>query len=72
MSQDRVSGLVAAYFTQPYVEYGEVVLEIRSNGGLTSEEVQFIKSQLLHVDANTIIRHAGTAEGELRCQAYSG
>jgi hypothetical protein len=62
MTQNRVSGLLAAYFTQPYVEYGEVVLEIRDNGGLTPEEVQIIKKQVLHIDANTIIRHAGTFE----------
>jgi hypothetical protein len=70
MSQDRLSGLLAAYFNQPYDEYGEVVLEIRSKGGLTSEEVQSIKSQLLHIDANAIIRHAGTAEGALCSQTY--
>jgi hypothetical protein len=60
MPQNRVSGLLAAYFTQPYVEYGEVVLEIRENGGLTPEEVQIIEKLVLHVDANAIIRHAGT------------
>ncbi len=63
MPQNRVSGLLAAYFTQPYVEYGEVVLNIRDNGGLTSEEVQIIEKEVLYVDANTIIRHAGTVEG---------
>ena len=63
MSQDRVSSLLAAYFTQPYVEYGEMILEIRSNGGLSSEEVQLIKNQVLCIDAKTMIRHAGTAEG---------
>ena len=62
MSQDRVSGLLAAYFTQPYEDYGEVVLTIRSDGGLTSEEVSLIKRRVLHIDANTIIRHAGTSE----------
>jgi len=61
MPQDRITGLLVAYFTQPYVEYGEVVLEIRSNGGLTSEEVQFLRAQVLHIDAKTIIRHAGTS-----------
>lgn len=59
MSQDRVSGLLAAYFTHPYVEYGEVVLEIRTSGGLTVEEARIIKNQILRVDANAIIRHAG-------------
>lgn len=62
MPQDRVSGLLAAYFTQPYEEYGEVVLEIRSNGGLTSEEVQFIKNKVLSIDAKTMIRHTGSPE----------
>lgn len=62
MPQNRVSGLLAAYFTQPYVEYGEAVLEIRDNGGLTQEEVQIIKNKVLNIDATTIIRHAGTFE----------
>lgn len=62
MPQNRVSGLLAAYFTKPYVEYGEVVLEIRDNGGLTAEEVQIIETQVLNIDASTIIRHAGTFE----------
>jgi len=62
MPQDRVSTLLAAYFTQPYVEYGEVVLEIRSDGGLTSEEVQLIKNRVLYIDAKTMIRHTGTSE----------
>jgi hypothetical protein len=70
MSQDRVNGLLAAYFTQPYVEYGEVVLEIRSTGGLTSDEAEFIKSQVLRVDASTILRHAGTDENEQCSQAH--
>jgi hypothetical protein len=62
MPQDRVSGLLAAYFTQPYVEYGEVALEIRSNGGLTLEEVQLIKNRVLYIDAKTMIRHTGSPE----------
>jgi len=62
MPQDRVSGLLAAYFTQPYVEYGEVALEIRSNGGLTLEEVQLIKNRVLYIDANAMIRHTGSPE----------
>jgi len=60
MPRDRVIGLLAAYFTQPYDEYGKLALEIRSSGGLTSEEVQHIKTKLLCIDAKTIIRHAGT------------
>lgn len=62
MSQDRVSGLLAAYFNQPYPEYGEVVLEIRYSGGLTSEETRLIRNRVLLVDANAIIRHSGTTE----------
>ena len=62
MSQDRVSGLLAAYFTQPYVEYGDVVLEIREAGGLTPAEVTDIKNKVLRVDANAMIRHTGSAE----------
>ena len=62
MPQDRVNGLLAAYFTQPYVEYGDVVLEIKDNGGLTPEEVSVIENEVLHVDAATIIRHTGVSE----------
>jgi hypothetical protein len=62
MPQDRVSGLLAAYFTQPYMEYGEVALEIRSNGGLTSEEVQLIKNRALYIDVKAMIRHTGSPE----------
>jgi hypothetical protein len=62
MSNDRVSSLLAAYFTEPYVEYGQVALEVRSNGGLTSEEIRLIKNQVLCIDAKTIIRHTGTSE----------
>jgi hypothetical protein len=60
MPQDRVSGLLAAYFTQPYVEYGDVVIEIRDNGSVTSEEVRTIRSKVLHVDAIAMIRHTGS------------
>ena len=60
MSYARVIGLLVAYFSQPYVEYGELALAIRSSGGLTSDEVQHIKSKLLSIDAKAIIRHAGT------------
>ena len=62
MSQDRVSNLLTAYFTWPYVDYGEVALEIKSNGGLTLEEVQLIKNRVLSIDAKTMIRHTGTSE----------
>lgn len=62
MPQNRVSGLLAAYFTQPYVEYGDVVLEIRNNGGLTSKEARLIENEVLYVDATTIIRHTGVSE----------
>jgi len=59
MPQDRVASLLAAYFNQSYVEYGEFVLEIRTAGGLTAEEARVIKKQILFVDAKTIIRQAG-------------
>ena len=62
MPEDRVSGLLAAYFTQPYVDYGEVVQEIRTNGGLTTEEIQLIKNKVLYVDAKALIRHTGSSE----------
>lgn len=62
MPDDRVSSLLDAYFTQPYVDYGDVVLEIRSSGGLTSQEVGLIKNRVLCIDANAIIRHAGISE----------
>ncbi len=70
MPQDRVSGLLAAYFSQPYVEYGEVALEIRDKGGLTPEEVRLITNQVLYVDAQTLIRHTGTSQ-EQSCQKRS-
>lgn len=62
MSQDRVTDLLAAYFSQPYVDYGDVVIEIKNSGGLTSEEVQKIRSKVLAIDANAMIRHTGSAE----------
>jgi hypothetical protein len=62
MAQNRVTDLLAAYFTQPYVEYGDVALEIRDSGGLTSEEVQTIKNKVSFVDANALIRHTGSSE----------
>jgi hypothetical protein len=62
MAEDRVNNLLAAYFTQPYVEYGDVALDIRDSGGLTTEEVRAIKSQVSLVDANAMIRQTGSAE----------
>jgi hypothetical protein len=62
MPQDRISGLLAAYFTQPYVEYGEVALEIRSNGGLTSEEIRAIENKVLSIDAKAMIRHTSATD----------
>ena len=59
---DRVSGLLAAYFTQPYVEYGEVALQIKNNGGLTSEEIRAIENKVLSIDANAMIRHTSAVE----------
>ena len=60
MPQDRVDKLLHFYFKRPYVEYGEVILEIKENGGLTADEVRIIESQVLHVDAKTMIRQSGT------------
>ena len=62
MSEDRLVGLLAAYFNQPYPEYREVILEIRNRGGLDSDECQFLLSNVSLVDANAIIRHSGTTE----------
>jgi|GEM_PF-3447871 len=62
MANDRVSDLLAAYFNQPYVEYGDVVLDIRTNGGLTAEEARLIENRVLCVDAHTIIRQAGISK----------
>ena len=59
---DRVSGLLAAYFTQPYVEYGEVALEIRNNGGLTSDEIRAIETRVLSIDAMAMIRHTSASD----------
>lgn len=61
MVQDRVDKLLHLYFKRPYVEYGEVILKIKENGGLTAEEVRAIESQVLHIDAKTMIRQSGTA-----------
>ena len=60
MPQDRVDKLLHFYFKRPYVEYGEVILEIQENGGLTADEVRTIESQVLYVDAKTMIRQSGT------------
>jgi hypothetical protein len=62
MPHDRISGLLAAYFTQPYVEYGEVALEIRNNGGLTSEEIRAIENKVLSIDAKAMIRHTSATD----------
>lgn len=62
MPKNRVIGLLAAYFNQPYPEYREIVLEIRDSGGLNAEELRLIRSQVLSVDANAIIRQSGTTE----------
>ncbi|HST23033.1 MAG TPA: hypothetical protein VLR90_18050 [Blastocatellia bacterium] len=63
MPQDRVDKLLHFYFKRPYVEYGEVILEIKENGGLTADEVRTIESQVLHIDAKTMIRQSGFCEG---------
>jgi hypothetical protein len=60
MPQDRVDKLLHIYFKRPYVEYGDVILEIKETGGLTKEEVKAIESQVLQVDAKTMIRQSGT------------
>jgi len=62
MSSDRVSAVLAAYFRQPYEEYGELALDIKGSGGLTPEEIGLIKSKVLQVDASTIIRQSGREE----------
>ena len=62
MPHDRIGGLLAAYFTQPYVEYGEVALEIRNNGGLTTEEIRAIENKVLSIDAKAMIRHTSATD----------
>ena len=62
MPQDRVDKLMHLYFKRPYVEYGEVILAIKENGGLTAEEVRVIENQILSVDAKTMIRQAGAKD----------
>lgn len=62
MLNDRLIGLLAAYYNQPYPEYREVVLEIRDSGGLDPEERRLLVSRVLLVDADAIIRHTGTSE----------
>ena len=66
MPLDRVSTLLAAYFTRPYVEYGEVALEIRDNDGLTPNKIRLITNQILYVNAKTLIRHTNTSQ-ETNC-----
>lgn len=58
---DRINRLVNAYFFQPLKEYTKVITEISESGGLTEDEVEAIKNQVLYVDAYTIARHAGAA-----------
>lgn len=60
MSQDRISGLLTAYFNLPYDEYGDIAQEIKDSGGLTTDEVRDIQSKVLRVDANALMRHTGS------------
>ena len=55
----RVKPLLDAYLNRPLEEYARIVTEISRSGGLTSEEVSFLQTQLLSVDAWTVVRHAG-------------
>lgn len=72
MPSDRVGKLVDAYFNQPFEEYGELVLEIMETGGLTQDEIGIIKSRVLCVDAETIIRHAGNRADFVVAQGAPG
>lgn len=62
MPLNRVIKLLDAYFNQPFEEYGELVLEIRETGGLTPDEIGLIRSRVLNVDADTVIRQANLPE----------
>jgi hypothetical protein len=62
MPYDRVDKLLHSFFNSPYEDYGEVVLEIKENGGLSAEEIKAIESQALSVDASTMLRQSGTTK----------
>jgi len=62
MPHNRVSRLLAAYFNESYAEYARIVSGIKAKGGLTSEEINVIKSKVLYIDAATIIRQSGTTD----------
>ena len=62
MPDERVQTLLQAYFNQPYEKYGELVLKINESGGLTSDEVKAIESQVLGIDASAMFRHSGTTD----------
>jgi hypothetical protein len=59
MRKDRVQALLMAYLRYPLKEYIRVVADISRSGGLTSEEVCFLQTQLSSAHAWTVIRHAG-------------
>lgn len=56
MPLNRIEQLLNAYFNEPMKEYLRLLSEIKDSGGLTSEEVHKIESQVLYVDASTIVR----------------
>jgi hypothetical protein len=60
--ENRVSGIIQAYFTLPHNEYAEIITGVRSEGGLTPAEVRTLKDQLLFVHSDTIIRQAGLSD----------
>jgi hypothetical protein len=60
MLSERVNKLLHAFFNYPLRQYAEVVHEIRDDGGLTPDEVEAIKSQVVTADAHMLVRHAGT------------
>ena len=57
----RVKRLLEAFFNYPLRQYAEVVDEIRDGGGLTTDEVNAIKSEVVPADAHMLVRHAGAS-----------
>ena len=57
MTTKRVDRLLDAYFHRPVEEYLDVCLSIKETGGLNSNEIITIKTQVPYVHAQTIIRH---------------
>ncbi len=58
MARSRVERLLDTYFNRPLKEYQTMLTSLRTSGGLNSEEIDLLKTQLPGVHADAIIRHA--------------